>query len=109
MICLICENQIRHKKNTQICDSCLFQVRHLSGRDRNRELARIKANFICGICGEAWKKNERSLDCHHKLKGECGVKTRSYDRLEDIQKLLVCHHKCHLNLHSVREKMAASH
>ena len=70
-------------------------VTSLEGRDRNRELVRIKFNRTCQSCGLKWAENERRLDIHHI--DQCGKKSRGYDRLEDIEKgLEVLCHECHL-------------
>lgn len=78
-------------------------IRIMKGRDKMREVARIKFNRTCQNCGRKWKKNERRFDIHH-LEG-CGILTKKYDRLENLDNLICYCHSCHLNLESVRRKM----
>jgi len=82
-----------------------------SGRDRTRMLVRIRDNFTCQDCGErrtirqvtALNKNKRKLkgrkklfDIHH-IHGWCGKKSRGYDSINDLSKLITLCHKCHYN------------
>ena len=73
---------------------------------RTRELARIRDKHTCQNkeCGKEWKLGERSFDIHH-LNGDCGKKSRSYDRLDSLGNLITLCHKCHMNLEEVKEKI----
>lgn len=81
----------------RLCINDLF-----SGRDLNREKARLRDNHKCQRCGKKWKIGTRRFDIHH-LKGLCGKKSRGYDK--GISYLITYCHACHLSLHSVRSKM----
>lgn len=88
-----------------------WRVRHhnikrceLSGRDYTREIVRVRDNYTCQKCGKKWVKGTRRFDVHH-LGGECGEKTKKYDRITDLAGLTTLCHKDHLNLPEVREKM----
>ena len=85
------------------CKVCTYDLRFLTGRDYARELIRIKKGRMCAKCKKKWKYGERRFDIHH-LQGNCGVKTKQYDRVDDIGLKVLCH-ACHLGLHSVRKKM----
>ena len=76
----------------------------LTGRDRTREIARIRDKHKCQMCGKPWIEGHRRFDIHH-LEG-CGFKSMYYDRVEDIDNLITYCHKCHLGLHNVRLKMS---
>ena len=72
------------------------------GIDRTRELARIRDDHTCKVCGEVRlpkdlkRHNKKSLDVHH-LNGMCGKKSRKYDRIESLGELLTLCHRCHFN------------
>ena len=83
----------------------------ISGRDRNRMKVRISQDFTCKDCGkrrspeEVSKHNKKIsglkgkiklFDIHHS-EGLCGKKSKGYDRIEDMSKLIVLCHKCHYN------------
>ena len=78
-------------------------VNALRGRERTREMARIRDGHRCQICFRKWRAGRR-FDVHH-LNGECGKKSKSYDRVADLVGLLTLCHKCHLRLDSVKKKM----
>lgn len=90
------------------------------GRDRTRNLVRIRDNFTCQDCGErrtfedvqshnsrlpTLKGRIKSFDVHH-LNGLCGKKTRAYDSVKDIDTMITLCHKCHYNRpeHKVNNK-----
>ena len=68
------------------------------GPERTRMLVRIRDKFKCRKCGTE-KKGKRSLDIHH-LGGLCGKKSRGYDKVSTISKLITLCHKCHFNYSS---------
>ena len=80
----------------------------MGGRDRNRELIRIRDDHTCQLCGKKWEEGQRRLDVHHI---DCEKeKTRQVDNLEKEQHNLVtlCH-KCHLNLPEHRAAQVLGH
>ncbi len=81
------------------------------GRERTRELVRMRDKYTCQDCElkktpeMLTKMNEgviglkglrKSLDVHH-LHGLCGIKSRGYDKMEDMDGLITLCHKCHYN------------
>lgn len=84
-----------------------MNMRKITGRDRTRYLVRERDNFTCMNCRRKWRESERQFDVHH-LHGLCGVKSRSYDKVNDMPKLITLCHDCHMNLHTVRDKMSAN-
>ncbi len=84
-------------KKREVCKSFLNQpVWRGQGRERVRFLVRERDNFTCQSCEKKWKDGERQFDVHH-LGGMCGKKTKSYDKKEDMDKLITLCHKCHFN------------
>lgn len=79
-------------------------ISQMKGRERTRMLARIRDKFTCQDCGlvrtpkTAKKINKRLFDIHH-LKGKCGKKSRGYDKISDLKRLITLCHKCHFNRH----------
>lgn len=76
------------------------------GRERTREMVRIRDGHTCQDCGKRWQPGSRRFDVHH-LNGLCGLKSRKYDRVEDIITLITYCHKCHLGNHVDKAKMGA--
>ena len=89
----------------------LISVNCSDGRERTRELVRMRDKHKCQDCGfrrfttsvvrynkklKTLKGKKKSLDIHH-LNGLCGKKSKSYDKVEDIQNLITLCHKCHYN------------
>lgn len=68
----------------------------IKGRDRTRELVRIRDRHLCQDCGQKWEEGKRKFDIHH-LNGLCGKKSRSYDKVSDMEGLVTLCHKCHFN------------
>lgn len=89
-------NKTVHSLNTKIANN-------MGGRDRTRELARTRDNWTCQICKKQWVSGQRRFDIHH-IEG-CGTKSLDYDSVKDLSNLITYCHKCHMNLHSVRNKM----
>lgn len=77
---------------------------HGKGREHTRSLVRIRDKNTCQICFKKWKLGQRKFDVHH-LNGQCGKKSRGYDKVAEIDGLVTLCHKCHVSLDSVREKM----
>ena len=75
----------------------------LGGRERTRMIVRIRDKFTCQDCGKvrtpemAQKEGKRLFDIHHYRKGECGKKSKSYDKVADIDNLITLCHRCHFN------------
>lgn len=95
----------------RLCFKCLSLIKGKEGRDVTRFLVRFRDKFTCQDCGlvrtdEDVKKHNssisglkgkiKSLDVHH-LEGLCGKKTKDYDQIKDIYKLITLCHKCHYN------------
>ena len=72
----------------------------MGGKDRTRELVRIRDNHTCQMCGKKWRKNKsfpmRRFDVHH-LNGVCGKKSMAYDKVSEMDGLITLCHKCHFN------------
>lgn len=75
-----------------------YLSRKFSGREYVREVVRIRDKRTCQSCGKKWMDGQRRFDVHH-LNNLCGLKSRSYDRLSDIDGLITLCHKCHYNRH----------
>lgn len=71
-------------------------LNQLSGKDRTREIVRIRDNRTCQDCGKKWEEGTRRFDVHH-LNGLCGKKSQSYDKISEIGGLITLCHKCHFN------------
>lgn len=82
----------------------LSRALNKGGRDYTRELVRQRDKRTCQMCGKAWVIGERRFDVHHII--GCGLKSLDYDRKETMDNLITYCHRCHLNLHSVKKKMA---
>ena len=86
---------------------------HIEGsRDKIRERVRIRDNHICQICFKKWEIGKRRFDVHHldiNMEGKSFVKGITKMDKENFKKLITLCHKCHLNLHTVREKMKKNH
>lgn len=79
----------------------------MEGIDRVREEVRLRDNHTCQKCFSQWKIGERRYDVHHLDEQMESVKDYTYDK-ENQDKMITYCHKCHLNLHTVKEKMIAS-
>src|SRR3990167_1449568 len=79
------------------CPSC-NKIKLHTGRGRTRELVRIRDNHTCQNCGKKWIEKTRRFDVHH-LNGLCGKKSRSYDKISEMDKLITLCHKCHYHRH----------
>lgn len=68
-----------------------------SGRNRTREIVRIRDKHTCQICGAIWKGG-RKFDVHHI---DCDKrKTKQYDNLDkEKNNMITLCHKCHCNVH----------
>lgn len=90
-------------KGRLYCDEHYELLKGVGGRERTREVVRIRDKHTCGDCQRVWKKGERRFDVHH-LNGLCGMKSRKYDGIDEIDGLATLCHKCHMGNH-VREKI----
>jgi len=81
------------------------ELKDLTGRDFLREKVRIRDRQTCQMCGKQWKEGTRKFDVHHLDETKEGAFGRNYTDNKDMGKLITYCHKCHLNLHSVRNKM----
>lgn len=76
----------------------------MGGRERTREIVRIRDKHSCQDCGDKWIDGKRRFDVHH-LNGLCGKKSRSYDKVSEIDGLITLCHKCHFNRPEHGKKM----
>jgi len=92
-----------------VFESCGLEASKISGRERTRMLVRIRDKFKCQSCFkkllpvEARNLGKRLFDIHH-LNGLCGKKSRSYDKISDMDGLITLCHKCHFNRHDFSQK-----
>lgn len=98
---IICSN-CGHKffgYNITICKKCidLQNIPPLTGVDRTREIVRIRDKHTCQKCKKKWKIGQRRFDVHH-LYGECGKKSKKYDKVSEIKNLITLCHKCHMGI-----------
>lgn len=74
------------------------RTKHVTMRVEGREYVRGKVRQrdkdTCRMCGTKWTEGNRKFIVHH-LNGECGKKSKSYDSIKDIDKLITLCHKCH--------------
>lgn len=103
--CLACNKRftIFTPKN-KFCNGCSKHLSNIDGRERSREIVRIRDKYRCQKCGLKWDENMRRFDIHH-LNGDCGKYSRGYDKIKNIDNLITMCHKCHLNLDEVKDKM----
>ena len=87
----------------EITDWAREQIQGITSRDRTREIVRIRDGHKCRKCGKVWQPGNRKFDCHH-IEG-CGLKSRKYDRLEDVSSMVTLCHRCHMTLESVKYRM----
>lgn len=66
------------------------------GRDRTRELVRIRDKHTCQNCKKVWVLGMRRFDVHH-LNGLCGKKSLAYDSVNELGSMITLCHKCHFN------------
>ncbi len=99
---------VRKRKSLGLPDQVLNGNGLGGGRDFIRELARIRDNHTCQICGLVWVKGNRRLDVHHtkeKMEGRSSERGSIKRDKESIDKMITLCHSCHLNLDSVKKKM----
>jgi hypothetical protein len=80
-------------------------TRPLEGLDFIREKVRIRDNHTCQKCFKRWTPGTRRFDVHHLDIKEEGDKGREYSKNTNFKKLITFCHKCHLNLHTVKQKI----
>ncbi len=74
------------------------------GRDFIREVVRMRDKHTCQVCKRRWNEGQRRFDIHH-LNGFCGKKSRSVDKISEIDGLITLCHKCHFNRPEHKSKM----
>lgn len=80
-------------------------MRQLGGRERLKELVRIRDKHTCRMCGKIWKPGMRKFDTHHldeNIEGKLGLK---WENCLDINSMITLCHRCHLRIPSVSKKM----
>lgn len=125
--CKVCKDSIVTK--VKICDACksarnpvrkipkisfgspkyVYESKglsHLKGRDFLKKQVRRRDSQTCQICLKLWKKGERKFDVHHLDEDKEGKSGLTYENCKDLDRQVTLCHKCHLNLDSVRSKMA---
>lgn len=80
------------------CESCWVLLNMLQGRDLNREKVRIRKNHTCESCGSKWTAECRRFHIHH-LGGLCGMRSRKYDNMNELDNLQVLCPQCHMDVH----------
>ena len=80
----------------RFCAPCRRYLQDIEGRDRTREIVRMRDEFTCTSCKKAWSDGERRFDVHH-LHGMCGKNSRGYDSMKDISGMITLCHQCHFN------------
>lgn len=93
------------------CTPCLVTFftsstgKRIEGREWGRQVIRMRLGHRCVRCQKVWKPGMRRLDIHHLR--DCGKKSRGYDHPDTTHVTVLCH-RCHLGLHSVRQRMRTS-
>jgi hypothetical protein len=75
------------------------------GRERTRELVRIRDNHTCQGCHKKHDGKSRRFDVHHKW-GKCGKLSRRYDGIDKIDSMVTLCHRCHMRTDSARKNMS---
>ena len=84
----------------------IFQQKNGKGfRDSLRELARIRDNHTCQICGKVWREGQRRFDVHHLDENLEGNNGRKCQNNKNLSKMITLCHKCHMSLAIVKNKM----
>ena len=79
------------------------------GRDYIRELVRMRDKHTCQMCRKKWMTTQRRFDVHHEdgdLEGKSHMKGIIESDKKNMDKMITLCHRCHLNLDSVKKKMA---
>lgn len=98
-ICEACGVKFNFKGRRKIyCSICRRRIQVMQGKDRARELTRIRDKNTCQECKRKWKLPQRRFDVHH-LNGLCGKKSRDFDSIYEIGGLITYCHKCHMSKH----------
>ena len=104
--CVLC-SKVFESYSDKYCKDCSSILEKSSGgRERTREMVRIRDNHTCQKCGKVWVNPMRRFDVHH-LNGNCGKYSRSYDRANDLSGMITLCHKCHMKQDEVIKKMIA--
>lgn len=97
--CDICGKRAkRHAKQVDRCQECRKSLAEVKGRGRTRLAVRLRDKNRCRDCKRKWTGGERQFDIHH-INGECGNRSRNYDRMSDLSSLITLCHRCHYHRH----------
>lgn len=106
IVCGACGNGFKTTDPTRIyCDPCQIRIKAKQGKDRTREVVRLRDKDTCQNCFRKWEPGTRRFDVHH-LNGMCGQMTRDYDSIASISNLITLCHKCHMSNHVLKKKFA---
>lgn len=102
------------KRPNRIASEIELYLRNIGknkGRERTRELVRIRDNHTCLDCGKkiltkdiikhnlkikTLKTKLKALDVHH-INGQCGKNSTGYDSTKNLSGMITLCHKCHFN------------
>lgn len=99
------------KKKLSKIEKYLIKVKKNTGRDRAREMVRIRDNHTCLDCGiklttlnvlktnsliKGLKGKIKCLDVHH-INKQCGKNSRGFDSTKNLSGMITLCHKCHFN------------
>ncbi len=103
--CSICGSLFSHLQHSATyCKKCLASgLTSMRGRERTREVVRIRDGHKCQTCGVCWIRGQRRLDVHH-IDGECGKKSKKYDKIKEIGGMITLCHRCHFSHHQFNRK-----
>ena len=95
-VCIHCNNNIDFRWGSKYCLKCKTNISKFSGRDRTREIVRMRDKYTCKDCKKKWIEGQRRFDVHH-INGLCGKLTKKFDSCKDLLNMITLCHKCHFN------------
>lgn len=91
----ICGERVAYGR-AKYCNECSYELSKVTGRDRTRQLVRMRDKHTCQDCGRKKFPDEKRLDVHH-INGLCGKLSLAYDKTKDLSGMITLCHKCHYN------------